>query len=326
MTEPVATSPNATAPSEPAPSLKHLYSVAEVRAAAKRVLPLPVFDFGDGGAEDEHTLRRNEQAFDDVALLPRPLNGAASRDLSVTLFGKKLSMPLGIGPTGLSGLFWPDGECEAARAAVLPACPTSPATAPSARWRTSPRRRAGPRWMQVFVYTDRGFLREMIERAAAAKYDALVLTIDNQLLGNRERDIRNGFSIPPRFGIAGTLAAATKVRWLLRMRTTLPKITFANYLKPGEKAELAPIAARMGSLLDPEHVLGRRRLDTLLLEGPMVLKGILHHGGSEGSGCARHRWHHCFEPWRATTRRRRRFVRRAARCRRCGRRANPCPG
>ena len=96
----------------------HLYSVAAVRAAARRVLPRPVFDFADGGAEDERTLRRNEQAFEDVALLPRPLNGAAARDLSLSLFGAKLSMPLGIAPTGLAGLFWPDGECAAARAAA----------------------------------------------------------------------------------------------------------------------------------------------------------------------------------------------------------------
>src|SRR3954471_9122200 len=88
-----------------------------MRAAARRNLPLPVFDFADGGAEDERTLRRNEQAFDDIALLPRPLNGAARRDLSITLLGARLSMPLGIAPTGLAGLFWPDGERAAATAA-----------------------------------------------------------------------------------------------------------------------------------------------------------------------------------------------------------------
>ena len=157
MTEPVATSPKATAPSAPAASLKHLYSVAEVRTEARRVLPLPVFDFGDGGAEDERTLRRNEQAFDDVALLPRPLNGAASRDLSVTLFGKKLSMPLGIGPTGLSGLFWPDGECEAARAATAAGVPYIASHGSVCTLEDIAAAAAGPRWMQVFVYTDRGF-------------------------------------------------------------------------------------------------------------------------------------------------------------------------
>ena len=76
----------------------------------KRVLPRPIFDFADGGAQDERTLRRNEQAFDGITLLPRPLNGAAERDLSVELFGRRISMPVIIGPTGLAGLFWPMGE------------------------------------------------------------------------------------------------------------------------------------------------------------------------------------------------------------------------
>ena len=77
---------------------------------AQRVLPRPIFDFADGGAQDERTLRRNEQAFDEITLLPRPLNGAAERDLSLELFGHWISMPVIIGPTGLAGLFWPMGD------------------------------------------------------------------------------------------------------------------------------------------------------------------------------------------------------------------------
>src|SRR5437764_4448805 len=85
-------------------------SVDAMRALARRALPRAVFDFADGGAENERTLRRNEAAFDDIELLPRPLNGSAARDLSVELFGRRLSLPVMIGPTGLGGLFWPDGE------------------------------------------------------------------------------------------------------------------------------------------------------------------------------------------------------------------------
>src|SRR5688500_16270436 len=86
------------------------FSVAEMRKLARAALPRPVCDFADGGAEDEQTLRRNEDAFAAVELLPRPLNGAAERDLSIELFGRRLSMPVIVGPTGLSGLFWPGGE------------------------------------------------------------------------------------------------------------------------------------------------------------------------------------------------------------------------
>src|SRR5258706_15329667 len=90
------------------------YRNEAVRAKARRVLPRPVFDFVDGGAEDEWTLRRNELAFEDIGLRPRPLNGAAQRDLSINLFDQKLSMPVMIGPTGLAGLMWPEGEQAAA--------------------------------------------------------------------------------------------------------------------------------------------------------------------------------------------------------------------
>jgi L-lactate dehydrogenase (cytochrome)/(S)-mandelate dehydrogenase len=256
--------------------MTRLFSVAEFRAEARRILPLPVFDFADGGAEDEKTLRRNEQAFDDVALLPRPLNGAGTRDLSVTLFGQRLSMPLGIAPTGLAGLFWPDGECAAARAATEAGTVYCASHGSACSLEDIAETAASPRWMQVFVYTDRIFTREMVERAKAAKYDALVLTIDNQMLGNRERDIRNGFSIPPRFGVAGTVAAATKAAWLLRMRKTLPRLTFGNYVRPGESATLGSIAGRMAGLLDPS--LCWADVDWLrgIWSGPLLLKGVLH--------------------------------------------------
>jgi L-lactate dehydrogenase (cytochrome)/(S)-mandelate dehydrogenase len=130
--------------------------------------------------------------------------------------------------------------------------------------------------MQVFVYRDRGFTRELAERAAAAGYDGLVLTIDNQLTGNRERDLRNGFTIPPKPGLAGLAASATKLRWLSRMRRELPKITFGNYIRPGEASDLASLASRMGELLDPSMTW--RDVETLRDEwqGTLILKGVLH--------------------------------------------------
>ena len=159
----VAASPASTA------ALKRLYSVAAVRDAARRTLPRPVFEFADGGAEDERTLRRNEQAFNDVAILPRPLNGAATRDLSLDLFGAKLALPLGIAPTGLAGLFWPDGECAAARAAAAAGTFYCASHGSVCTLEDIAATETSPRWMQVFVYTDRGFTREMIEPAAAAR-------------------------------------------------------------------------------------------------------------------------------------------------------------
>jgi isopentenyl diphosphate isomerase/L-lactate dehydrogenase-like FMN-dependent dehydrogenase len=254
------------------------YSLAAMRVLAQRSLPRPVFDFADGGAEDETTLRRNEDAFADIALIPRPLNGAATRDLSIDLFGRRLSMPVLIGPTGLSGLFWPDGELAAARAATAAGTAYCLSHASVCTIEDLAAAGAAPRWMQIFVYRDRGFTRQFVERARAARYDALVLTIDNQLLGNRERDIRNGFSIPPRFGAGDLAAMAGKLPWLMRMRRALPRVTFANYVRQGEASDIASIAARMGEILDPG--LSWQDVDWLrkMWSGPLLLKGVLHPG------------------------------------------------
>jgi L-lactate dehydrogenase (cytochrome)/(S)-mandelate dehydrogenase len=243
---------------------------------AQRTLPRPVFDFADGGAENEYTLRRNEAAFAQVELLPQPLNGAAERDLAVELFGRRLALPVMIGPTGLSGLFWPGGEIAAARAAAAAGtafCLSHGSTCTMEELAASA---IAPRWMQVFVYRDRGLTREFVERAAAAGFDALVLTTDNQLVGNRERDIRNGFTIPPRFTLLDLVAMAGKVPWLMRMGPHLPKITFANYTSPGAAADISAMAAKIASLLDPS--MSWRDVEWLraMWKGPLLLKGILH--------------------------------------------------
>jgi isopentenyl diphosphate isomerase/L-lactate dehydrogenase-like FMN-dependent dehydrogenase len=252
------------------------YNVAAMRELARRALPRPVFDFADGGAEDEVTLRRNENAFDGISLLPRPLNGVSPRDLAVELFGHRLKLPVLIGPTGLGGLFWPDGEACAARAAARMGTAYCLSHGSVCTLEHLAATGAAPRWMQVFIYHDRGFTRELTERAQAAGYHALVLTVDNQLLGNRERDIVNGFAIPPRFRAADIAGTALRIPWLARMRTELPRITFGNYVRPGQQEDIAALAGRMRSLLDPamnwDDVDAVRRV----WNGPLILKGVLH--------------------------------------------------
>ena len=251
-------------------------NIAAMRRLAYGVLPRPVFDFADGGAEDERTLRRNEGAFDDLALLPRPLHGAAARDLSLELFGRRLALPVLLGPTGLAGLFWPDAERAAARAAAAAGTAYCLSHGSVCTLEQLAETGAAPRWMQVFIYKDRGFTAELTARAQDAGYDALVLTIDNQLLGNRERDVRNGFAIPPRFGARDLAAMALRLRWLARMRRELPRITFGNYVRPGETADLGTLAGRMATLLDPS--MRWDDVDALRRQwrGPLLLKGVLH--------------------------------------------------
>jgi L-lactate dehydrogenase (cytochrome) len=259
------------------PSLaRKAYSIRATRDLAMRALPRAVFDFSDGAAEDERTLRRNEAAFGDYDFVPEPLRGSPQRDLSVELFGRRLSMPLMIGPTGLAGLFWPDGEIAAMRAA------TSAGTAyclshGSVCSLEQLAQAAGPanKWMQVFIYHDRGFTRELAGRAAASKYDALVLTIDNQLLGNRERDIRNGFVIPPRLGISEVASMAYKWQWLWRMKSDLPRLTMGNYVKPGDSAGIREIAGQLASKLDPGMSWADVDMLRSIWRGPLILKGVL---------------------------------------------------
>jgi isopentenyl diphosphate isomerase/L-lactate dehydrogenase-like FMN-dependent dehydrogenase len=262
--------------SQPVPSWQRRgYNIAAMRALARAALPRPVFDYADGGAEDELTLRRNEAAFDDVELLPHPLTGTTTRDLSITLYGRRLNLPVIIGPTGLAGLFWPDGERCAARAAAAAGTAYCLSHGSVCRLEDVARSEA-PRWMQVFIYRDRGFTRELTQRAAAAGYDALVLTIDNQLLGNRERDVRNGFAIPPRFRAGDLAGMALRLPWLWRMRSELSRITFGNYVREGEPADIKTLAGRMAYLLDP--AMTWQDIDEVrrIWKGPMILKGVLH--------------------------------------------------
>ena len=255
---------------------KNGYSVAALRRIAQKRLPRPIFDFIDGGAEDEDTLRQNESAFSDWELLPKPLNGAAKRDLSTSLFGHTLPSPLLIGPTGLAGLFWPQGEVAAANAASDYGTVYCLSHGSVCTLEQLAKMHQGLKWMQVFIYKDRGFTRELATRAQESGYDALVLTIDNQLIGKRERDIVNGFTIPPRLDLSQMLAFAKKPSWWWAMRHELANVTFGNYVQSNSPESVAALAARMGSLLDPSMSWEDVDMVRAHWKGRLILKGVLH--------------------------------------------------
>ena len=152
--------------------------------------------------------RRNEAGFADWAFLPRPLAGTTTRDQSVELFGQRLALPVIIGPTGLSGMLWPAGELAAARAAASAGTVYTMSHGSTITIEELARAVKGPLWFQNFMFRDRALTRSFAERAQAAGYQALVLTIDNQVLGQRERDLRNGFVIPPRVSWRSVLDVA----------------------------------------------------------------------------------------------------------------------
>lgn len=255
---------------------RRYYNIETLRRRARRVLPRVLFDFADGGAEDEVTLGRNESEFDRLELLPRMMAGAGEPDLSVELFGRTLTFPVLISTTGLSGMLWPDGEMCAARAAQAAGTIYCQSHGSTCTIEELARAAPGPRWFQVFLYRDRGLTRSMVERAQAAGCEALILTVDNQVLGQRERDLANGFAIPPRLGMRGLLDMALHLPWVLRMRGAR-HITFANYRgAAGHEDDIVSLGAYIARMLDP--ALSWQDVAWLrgIWKGPFLLKGILH--------------------------------------------------
>ncbi len=248
------------------------YSVASLRALARNRLPRMVFDMVDGGAGDEITMRRNEQALAEIELVPKLLEGAPKRDQSVELFGVRLPSPIVVGPTGLAGLLWPHAELAAARAAARFGTIYSTSHASTATLEAIGAATPAPKWMQVFLYKDRGLTAEFAARAAAAGYGALILTVDNQVVAGRDRDARNGLSFPLRWGPSSLIDFISRPGWLWRMRET-PSPTFVNY---GERTSIGAFGPLMAEQLDP--AVEWRDVEWLRGQwtGPFMIKGLLH--------------------------------------------------
>ncbi len=253
---------------------KTAYSIAVLRRMAERRLPRMVFDFIDGAAEDEITRRRNESDFNDLEFLPHPLNGTSTRDLSVELFGQRLELPVMIGPTGLAGMVWPKGEIEAAEAAHDAGTVYVMSHGSAVNIEDLANQSTGAKWFQTFMYRDRGLVKSFAERARSAGYKALVLTIDNQVLGQRERDLENGFFIPPRPRLKHGFDIIRCLPWMMRMARA-PKVTMANYVTD-ERSDILSLGKYVADLLDP--TMNWRDVDWLrsIWSGPLLLKGVLH--------------------------------------------------
>ena len=250
------------------------YSVAALRALARKELPRMLFDMVDGAAGDEITMRGNEAALAAMELVPTLLAGAPTRDQSVELFGAKLPSPVIIGPTGLAGLLWPHAELAAARAAGRFGTIYCTSHASTATIEEIGAATPGAKWMQVFLYKDRGLTAEFTARAAAAGYHGLILTVDNQVMAGRDRDARNGMSFPLRWGPRSMIDFLSRPGWLMRMRET-PSPTFVNY---GERASIGAFGPLMNEQLDPD--VGWSDVERLRSQwrGPLLLKGLLHPG------------------------------------------------
>lgn len=261
-----------TKPFEVNPTKRRLakaLTVADLRVIARRRTPRSVFDYTDGAAESEITLRRARTLFRDLEFYPSILHDVDALDTAATILGSKSALPFAFAPTGFTRMMHHDGECAVVRVAERHDIPYTLSTlgttsiedvaaaAPSAR-----------KWFQLYVWRDRTAGEELMARAKAAGYEALMLTVDAPVAGARLRDRRNGFSIPPALTAKTILDAATHPAWWVNLLTTPPLVFASLHSWDGTIAEL------MNSLFDPTMTLADLDWVRSYWDGPLIIKGI----------------------------------------------------
>ncbi len=202
-------------------------NVEDLRVLARRRLPSGVFDYIDGAAEDERSLADSTAAFARIGFSPRVLRDVSTIDTSTTLFGRTLPVPVVLSPTGFSRIADPQGELAVARAARRANLSYTLSTMATRSIEEVRSVSDGDLWFQVYVWRDRGLVASMLERAAAAGYSTIVITVDTAVLGRRERDVRRGFTLPPKIGLDTIVSGALKPSWTAAFMRAEP-IVFAN--------------------------------------------------------------------------------------------------
>jgi L-lactate dehydrogenase (cytochrome) len=255
--------------------LESAASVADLRRMARRRLPRGVFDYIDGAAEDERTLVANADAYTRVTFRPRVLRGVAQADPSTTLLGQPLAYPLVLAPTGFTRIVDPQGELAVARAAARAGLPYTLSTLATRSVEEVAAVSDGRRWFQLYLFRDRGLVREMLGRARAAGFEALVFTVDLTVHGRRERDVRHGLTLPPQLGVDTLLDGMLHPAWTWAFARSEP-IRFANVegRVVGDGSTPVDLAEYMHTAMEP--AISWRDVEWLRSEwdGPIVLKGI----------------------------------------------------
>jgi L-lactate dehydrogenase (cytochrome) len=255
-------------------------NIADLREQARRNLPRAIFEFIDGGAHDEVTLRANRSDFARVNLLPSVLTDVSQRDQSVTVLGQTYRTPLILAPTGLPGIVWPGGAAAAARAADQAGAGFCLSCMSTSRIEDIAAACSQKVWFQLYVMRDRELAKSMMQRAKAAGCGALVITVDLQMQGQRERDVRNGLTIPPQFRLANLLDFALHPGWVRRYLTG-EKVTLANFVGTGLGDDMFTIAGFVNSQFDQSVTWKDIDWVRSVWDGPLALKGILHPDDAE---------------------------------------------
>jgi isopentenyl diphosphate isomerase/L-lactate dehydrogenase-like FMN-dependent dehydrogenase len=197
------------------PDVEDAHNIFDLREMAKARLPRWLFEFVDRGTEDEVALRDNREAVERIKFLPRMLVDVSGRNPETQLFGKTHKMPIGIAPTGAAGMMWYHGELELARAAKDAGVPFSLATGSITSMETIAEKVGGTLWMQLYMWADRRLSHQLVKRAEAAGFEALLVTVDGAVAGNREYNKRNGFSVPFKYNSKNTADVLMHPRWML---------------------------------------------------------------------------------------------------------------
>lgn len=260
------------------PVKRRLSSVANVddlRKIAKRRLPSGVFDYIDGGAEDEITLGANSSAFSKIQFRPRILRDVSNLDTSTTLFGTKMAMPLFMAPTGFGRIANSQGELAVARAAARAGVPYGLSTMGTRSIEEVAEVSDGPKWFQVYTWKDRSLVKDMVDRAKECGYEGLYLTVDTAVLGRRERDVRRGYTLPPKIGLDTILDGIIHPSWTLDFLRNDP-ITFANVvgMHDVDGSSAVSLAEHMAAQFDSSLSWDDVTWLASIWDGPIVLKGV----------------------------------------------------
>ncbi len=207
--------------------MKSCYNIEDFRAVARRRLPRMIFDYLDGGSDDEVTLRANRTGFGKYQLMPRVLRDVENIDLATTVLGQEVDLPLLISPTGQTRMFHHGGEMAVARAAARAGTIYSLSSVSSTSIEDTAAASPDPKWFQIYVWRDRGVTKEFIARCRDSGYHALCLTVDLSTHGNRERDLRNGLSFPATLNLKTVTDVLRHPRWLYHYLTG-SRIEIAN--------------------------------------------------------------------------------------------------
>ena len=249
--------------------LNKALTIDDLRRIAKRRTPKAPFDYTDGSAEGEISYARARQAFEDIEFHPEILKPATEIDTSVQILGAPSALPFGIAPTGFSRMMQTEGEVAGASAAGAAGIPFTLSTLGTVSIEevksVNPQ---GRNWFQLYVMKDREMSYSLVERAASAGFDTLFFTVDTPIAGNRMRDTRNGFSIPPQLTAKTVLDAIPRPEWWINFLTT-PQLEFASLANTG-----GTVSDLIGQVFDPTISEADLKIIRELWPGNIVVKGV----------------------------------------------------